>query len=366
MEKETKTGKGERNGALDLIRIAACCGILYLHYRSYLCPGGVYWGDMLLSPENSGIDLRCFVEVFFVISGFLMFPYIERIRKKAGVLDFMRPRLWRMLPLLALGAVLYQFLSWRLFVSGADVNYTQSSLWGLLSSALGVQEGWSFINTRINPESWYVNILLLCYLIFYILVRLGEKTRTDCCWGFVFMILLGAACVSQEWELPFLGYMAGRGYQAFFTGLLLAVYLKRKPSGRGRYIVSGLILAVYLLYHIFAPELLVFGKFYLVSFFVAPALIVIAEAEPVRKAFGRKAISSFAKITFACYVLHTCTLLGIRYLAILLGLKMDYPHEVMLLTYMMTALAVGALAYFTVERPFARIGKGNSTKKIEK
>ena len=361
MEKVCEKKRQERNGALDLIRIIACTGILYLHYRTYLSPDGVLWGDTLITAENSGIDLRCFVEVFFVISGYLIYPHIERIKKKAGVLDFMRPRLWRILPMLVLGTLLYQFLSWRLLATGEAVSYTQSTLWGMISSGLGVQEGWSFINTHINPESWFLDVLLLCYLFFYILVRLGEKTKINCCWGFAFMVLLGASCVSRESELPFLGYMAGRGYEALFGGVLLAIFLKEKNTGKQKYVVSVIILAVYLLYHIFAPWLLVFGKYYLMAFFVAPALIVIAESETAKKCFHWKGYSSFAKITFSTYVLHTCTLLGIRNLTQIIGINVDYSHEALLVAYILIAYFCGTLAYFAVERPLSsRIKRKNA------
>lgn len=357
MSEGEKTISKTRNGALDFIRIVACCGILYLHYRSYLSPGGVFWGNTLITDENSGIDLRCFVEVFFVLSGYLMYPYIEKIREKAGVLDFMRPRLWRFVPMLALGTILYQFLSWRLLRAGENVSYSQSSLWGMIASSFGVQEGWSFINVHMNPEAWFIDVLLLCYLFFYIAVRLGKKTGTDCCWGFAFMVLLGAACVSREWELPFLGYMEGRGYQAFFGGLLLAVWLKNRSCGKMKYFISAVILGIYTLYHFFAPWLLLFGKFYLVAFFVAPALIIVAEAEPVRKLFRGKFFPALGKLTFSTYILHACTLLAIRYFFVLMDFDVDYSHEVMFMAYLIVAFLFGALAYFGLERPLAGIGK---------
>lgn len=341
----------QRNGALDLLRVISCCGILYLHYRSYVSPDGVYWGDTLITAENSGIDLRCFVEVFFVLSGYLMYSYVERIGNGMKFGSYIAPKLWRILPILSIGTVVYQLLSYRLFSCGQDISYAQSSLWGIISSSLGVQEGWGFLNAHINPESWFLDVLILCYIWTYILVRICKKAGADPRWGFGLMIFVGAACVSRESSFPFFGYMAGRGYEAYFTGLLLAFYLKSEKKKRTGYLVAFAILAIYLLYHIFWPWLLLFGKFYLVAFFVAPALIVLAESEAARKLLSWKGFGTIGKITFATYVFHTVTLLGIRNLAVSFGLIIDFGHEIMLISYVFCAFAIGALAYLLVEKP---------------
>lgn len=354
----------ERNGALDLIRIVACLGILYLHFRSYVSPGGVYWGDVLVTADNSGVDLRCFVEIFFVMSGYLMYSYVKRISEGMGFGEYFCPKLWRILPLLAVATVVYQLLAHNLLMLGADVSYSQSSLWGMLSSAFGVQEGWSFINSHINPEAWFLDVLLLCYLFTYIIVNICNRFGVDNRWGFGIMIFLGAACVSRESELPFLGYMAGRGYESYFAGMMLAAFLNKKSAGKKEYLISFLILIVYALYHVFRPELLVFGKFYLVAFLVAPALIVIAQIPAVRKVFSWKGLAAAGKVTFATYVFHTCTLLGIRNLAEYFGVTIDYGHEVMLIAYIICAFVVGTLAYLLVERPV--INLRNKSQKTER
>lgn len=60
------------------------------------------------------------------------------------------------------------------FYSGT-FNFGNHSLWTILLSALGVQDGWFAIKAGINNPTWYISVLLLCYIVLYLLVTISER-----------------------------------------------------------------------------------------------------------------------------------------------------------------------------------------------
>lgn len=45
----------------------------------------------------------------------------------------------------------------------------QTTLWGTIIASLGIQDGWALPNPCVNNPTWYISVLLLCYIIFTLL-----------------------------------------------------------------------------------------------------------------------------------------------------------------------------------------------------
>ena len=93
------TVTNQRDGALDFLKIVATAIIIMHHYtqvmhhytqdvyvsgKGFFFHGTFYWGRM--------------VELFFIISGYLMYQYEEKIRSGETFLSFYAKRALRLLP----------------------------------------------------------------------------------------------------------------------------------------------------------------------------------------------------------------------------------------------------------------------------
>ena len=96
-----------RQYSLDFIKIIATIFIIFHHYQQFICgvldSGVNYYGGIF----NFGY----MVELFFILSGYFMYPYIEKIKHGLSFKKFFGARYIRLIPLVAIAAFGYQFLS---------------------------------------------------------------------------------------------------------------------------------------------------------------------------------------------------------------------------------------------------------------
>lgn len=353
-------GKNDSNNnriySLDFIRVIACVGICWLHYRLFLCPQGVFFGNRLINEEELGWEFKFFVEVFFGLSGYLSYSQIEKIRQGRSFSQYYKTKLIRILPMLAIGTILYEIMVALMVKNGRCIrdDFSTPSLWGILSSCFGVQEGWGFVSSRINMESWYLDVLLLCFAFFYFIVWISKKLDVNVNIILGVMVIIGCTASSYSFSIPFLNSQDGRGYEAFFTGVLLAAHVSRKGVRIKDTIIAGCILFVYGIYHVFWPELLFFGRYHLMALLVTPALILFMESPIMKKIFLWKCWGTLGKITFCTYILHVVLIFAIFNLETKLNLSIDYAHEVMLIAFIILAFTIGAVAYFVIEKPVTK------------
>lgn len=177
----------ERNYGLDFKKIVATILIVFHHYQQDL------------NVEFSGINFfggkfyfGYLVELFFLISGFLMFNYIERIKQGLDFKSFFINRVKRLLPLVAIAAILYECLIYFYFrIFGEKFLEQGLNFFGTIISILGIQAGWSFENPMINNPMWYISVLILCYILFYISTKISILKKINCVYLYVILVFLG-------------------------------------------------------------------------------------------------------------------------------------------------------------------------------
>ena len=204
----------ERIYSLDVLRIMATVCILFHHFQQ----NSNLKFDTGINYFFGWFGFGYMVELFFVLSGFFTCKGFSNV-KKMSFAQWIRKRYLRLIPLVALSVIVYELLV-LVYVSVLQDTYFGSTinLWGALITALGVQDGWVFINPVINNPVWYISVLLLCYIIFYFITYVSEKCNVTPVYGFVIMILIGCAVGNYNINLPFLNLGASRGYYSFFSG----------------------------------------------------------------------------------------------------------------------------------------------------
>ena len=342
----------ERDYSFDFIKIIATIFIIFYHYQQVL---GIYFENGI-NFFNGKFYFGYVVELFFVLSGLFMYSYIEKIQKGVTFPKFYLKRLGRLFPLLTVGAISYEILQVIYqHVYQSSWFGTTTTFWGTIISAFGIQDGWALPNPCVNNPTWYISVLMLCYVIFYFLVYIAKRLDLKVQYLFVFMIFLGMGINTYGINLPFLNASSCRGYYAFFFGLLLAEFLEKHDVGKVDAIISAIMIMVITLLIIFKYDFMALGINYIMTFIYYPALILLCRSKSVSKILNRKIIGKLGRISFDSFIWHVPLFL-VMYICIKVfnwNLKLD--SYVIMICYAAFCYIVGTISYYIIERPTAKL-----------
>ena len=215
--------KDSRKVLPDIIRIILTAAVLFHHYQQ-LTGTFFYRG---INFYGGKIYFGYIVEAFFLMSGFFMVPYIAKIQDKMSFPEFYGKRLIRLIPSMIVSVILYDVFLY-VFVNFADghIRYPEKiNVFGSIITALGMGNWCITKDFEINAVSWYVSVLLLCYIVMYVLTFISKKTKIPV--AILFLIPMAAGVIriyGMEFSnIPFFNPRIGRGYIHFFGGLQLGI-----------------------------------------------------------------------------------------------------------------------------------------------
>ena len=339
-----------RDHALDFIKVVAILLIVFHHYQQ---DSGAYF-DWGINFYHGNFYFGYVVELFFILSGMFMLPYIKRIGDGLTLKRFYLKRALRLLPLVAIAACAYEFMVliyWHTFHERLfDKTF---DLWGIVIDSLGVQDGWVFANPGVNNPTWYVSVLLLCYLVFYLTTTLAHRLKVSPYYLYGAVVLWGIAINTYELDLPFMTYTSGRGYWAFFTGVLLAAAFKARPNLPKPLVgICAFILVTFPALIHFRPD--IESLRYLLVFIFYPSLIVIARVPQVNRLFEFKWIETLSKVSFDVYIWHVVCLQAVLYVTRLLSINPHFSSHLTMLAFAAFTFAVGAVSFYCIEQPITK------------
>lgn len=347
----------KRSYSLDVLRIIATILIIFHHYQQVT--GAYFEGH--INFFNGRFYFGYIVEFFFLLSGNFMYRYVEKVSKGLPFKEFFVPRVLRLLPLVFASSVVEQaFLGIykATCAGGTGFDSVSISIWGVVLNALGLQSGWAFNSYLINNPTWYISVLLLCYIVFYLLTYLSKRWQIPHTYLFAFMVLLGCGVQTYGLNLPFLNGSSCRGYYAFFFGVLLAEWLEKLNAAKRYqniyiYIFWGSIMSVAFLLcmMVYKWEWVAGGINYLMTFWFYPALIIIFSSRPVAKLFDHKFIGTLGKITYDTYIWHNPNFLLLYIIPAITGRSWNLLTARAMLIYTAVAFVMGAVSYYALERP---------------
>jgi len=242
-----KSEETRRKSALDILRIVATILIVFHHYQQVI---GDFPGSSI-SFYSGGFYFGYMVEFFFVLSGFLMYRYVDKIKEGMKLGSFIGKRALRLLPSVFLSSLGFYLLH-IVYVAIHHNSWLEvyPHWWEVIINGLGLQAGWFFNANRLNFPLWYVSVLLLCYFWFYFLTWISKKTKIPKEAFYFTMIVIGLVlkvCLARGIivHIPFFNGYSLRGYIAFYFGLLVACYL-RKWKRIDLYLVPCISLGIFL------------------------------------------------------------------------------------------------------------------------
>lgn len=343
-----------RNYGLDFLKIIATTIIVFHHFQQVVVDYGLatdmskmkwyvgdfYWGNV--------------VELFFVISGYLSYRYVDVIKKKEISLKyFWVKRIVRLAPMLFFGAVVYE-INTALFKKIFGSYFSDNSVkpFGVILDIIGIQDGWVFHSPGVNNPTWYCSVLMLCYIVFYIITSLSSRIHYDELYSYVFVCLLGCGIKNYDINLPFLNSLSARGFYAFFAGIILARFLYEKKINKVTFIISGFIFGAFIIAYSLWPFL--FSEYnlpILLSFVIYPALIIFISSDYLQCIFSSRVFGLFGRASYDVFIIHGPMLPFIFLAPIVINKTIDVNSRWSLIIFALLMWIIGIILYLAYEKP---------------
>ena len=298
------------------------------------------------------------VELFFMLSGFLMsYNYKNRI-KNYGFIDFAKRKIGKLiLPVFVvnLWSLVNNLLIQALVQKTPMLSF---NIWKLLISTIPVHTGWIESQTKIglpmNGTMWFVDVLILCYVIYYIIGRFSNSNDQYIIFCII-MACLGYACITYNWEIPFLYNASGRGYAPFFFGALLYEIICALHKDKARYLALVLLLVsgCGFLVRVFVGIENAYGDFYkYIIYILCPAAIFSAlYISPIKRFLSTRVMVNLGMTSMGIYFVHDNLFRSINLINIINGNKYDFKSIYYLPVFILLAI-IGGLIW---ARVFQRI-----------
>ena len=280
---------------IDVMRFIASVAIVLCHSCEFLVPRA-----MREANHRQTEGLTIFVDVFFVISGFVIaYVYAERMRSLRDFGTFMQRRFGRLMPLhlatLAVMAALYAVL----LQLRVPLN-TQPSLSArcLIEGALLVHAWIGCGGQPPNGVNWSISAEMAAYLLFPLLLITLRAPRV------ARVAVLGALFAFAIWQLDGLvplseSFSAWRAVPAFYLGMV--VWAERDafavPGWLGPAAIA-LALVTMLASFALVPRPVIVMLAYLTA-----VSALLADTVPVRSALIKR-LAPLGQLTYSVYMLH--------------------------------------------------------------
>tara|TARA_Y200000002_G_scaffold374473_1_gene375260 strand:- start:802 stop:1809 length:1008 start_codon:yes stop_codon:yes gene_type:complete len=316
---------------LDLLRGISGYGVAICHFYAF-----IYKNEFL--EYLSFI----FVEFFFVLSGFVLFPQLIKILEdKKNLIIFYKRRWLRTLPLFFICLILIS-LMFEKFLSLDFFKYF-----------FFIQDiAPNFLETSYYPVVWSLSIEEFFYLIFpiFLLFLNKENYLKRCLYLFLFLVLLKIFYISY-FDAFFIRTGTLLRFDAILLGFLLRyVYLKLDFM---KSILISLFLSflyVFLKDFILLNQNILFIKFsFIILLQVLSSFILIffLKIEFLTKfVFFKKISILISKQTYSVYLLHMIFI----YLLIDLNLNAAIKFTI----YVFLLIALSTITYYFVEKPILK------------
>jgi peptidoglycan/LPS O-acetylase OafA/YrhL len=185
MEKNTleKISQGRENN-LNLVRLVAALMVMYMH--AFALGNGELEQDIMYTLTfHKALSGQVGVDIFFVISGFLIYRSYDRGNKVGKYLKARFLRIWPLLGLFILSTAfifgpMFSVLDRSTYFAGHETGHVGTYLLNLIfiSGANRLPGVFSFhANQSANGSIWTLQHEVLCYLIVLVMVPLFRKHK---------------------------------------------------------------------------------------------------------------------------------------------------------------------------------------------
>ena len=342
-----------RFSGIDLVKVIATILILLHHYQQIF----EFWQEGKLNFFNGNFNFSLMVDVFFIVSGFLMQNSNARGQLTFG--KFFKRKYFRFFPICFLATSFCTVMQWaylltfhHFFLDNLPGN--PIGIWNYIVGISLFHTGWG-INIGLPPDSptWYISVLLICYIVFWMANDIEMKAKFSANVIYVFMIILGINIRTKGWNFALLNNNTARGYICFFIGAILYQILLNYEKVMQRIIiilvlvlVLGIITKQAGFYSYFRDDL-----YYILVFLIFPGIIsVFYSTKWIDRIGSTKLISILSRSSFEAFVWHVPLLQVINFVICFFNIQMIHNYLTMSL-FVVIVLAISVLLYKYLELP---------------
>ncbi len=339
---------------LNLYRfLAAAMVAFFFHYRIVLGDSpfaGTTVGDFL--NANGGYV----VELFFIISGFVAYnAYLKRISD--GTLkfkEFIIGRIKRMYPTLIISVTVVFVLMWLGYAIWDTplIKDSATSPFAFILNMLGLNGGIiaesAFVS--VNGPSWYVSVLMVCYLLFFVISLFSHKSEGGAIVLFIVVIIIGLFVYLNPVNLPFLSLSCARGYIYFFIGVIWAK-IQSRLSFKGS-IITCVLSVVMILMFVFAyyHDLLYQESLEVGLCIVLPLVLIGLNVSGFNKICDNRPVRFLGNISYGIFMWNIPTFVCVRLIEQTAGIDFDYGNIWVYLAIVVINIIAGTLSYEFIEK----------------
>lgn len=288
-----------------------------------------------------------FVEMFFVISGMLfIIAYRDKIKsyinsansntsesstvkmtKKYRLGTFMFSRYKRIFPLIIITSI-YMYIIGLILIKNTGLLWSAGTtdIKDLIINVLIGGEsilGWK---KTLNGPVWYAQILMICYALAYLVTYLESKIQKPLVniVSYTILVILGISMRSMDCNYPLWNVDLSRGLIAFFTGMLLGIFLqyfdKIKPTLKLIIrLIALAIIGIILFLVAFKSEIISPITTYVALFLFPEVIVLLYDVRWLNNIFSNKFSDKLGAISFGIYLwnfpilitLHTLIVTGV-------------------------------------------------------
>lgn len=330
---------------VQLLRGVAAFLVVFQHYLLMALNNG-YAAEGWSRTEFGKVG----VDIFFVISGFIMESSVASAHSNKNPASFLTRRAIRILPL-CWAMTLLAVLACALVGNGPALNVTP---WRVLTSLLMLPDGIGSLSpaSYVISSAWTLTYEIWFYILFAGLLAQRPNARLL---GLA-VIFAGVCALSLVWPpTSQIGQIVTDPLLfEFLAGCLLANLSRRRVEISSPLVSALMILAacgflyVALNREIATPRLLVYGM---------PAIAVVAAvvlAKRVGVPAAAQPLAWSGDISYSLYLSHFFTMAIFQRLVVKLDLAATMPPSLIALLFFAMAVGVAAVSYSLIEQPSRR------------
>ena len=280
------------------------------------------------------------VECFFIISGFVTALGLE-LKPFVSFRKWMAGKCIRLYPMAVLSVVVTAivYLLYRICLGNFPEGIT-IGLWQLLNSITLTFAGGGTgnIDLGINNPLWYLCVLLICYVFVYIVNWISLRMNFNVKYLYFALMIAGISAVTYKLNIPFFNLATGRGYSAFFLGMLFYYIYKNIPK---KILITYSILCFVLCGICAVYKNGIDDQWGIFTFMIWPSVLIILLS--CERFFSRESFHTLGAISFEMYLWHVPGLYAFIIFKSILKLNISSFLEMIFFTIIMIIISFGML-----------------------
>ena len=348
-KKEIKKSKG-----INLLKFI--CSILIAciyHYKNDFPVGKLFDKNIFLKViSNYGFLL---VELFFIISGYLFYVSYNKkiINKKINFNSFIKKRYKRLIPLAALTSIIMFILEYTYFKFFKEYWILKNNnIISLIYQVTGIQYWTNIQDSSLNNVTWYISVLLLCYIVYFFITKYSKKVGNLI---YIYSLILFVILMTFSINIPFINYYTLRGLIAFGIGIIVAIIIENNDLKKISNATIPVLIVVFILTCIFKNEIMGYIVFYL-DFIIYPCLLInILRFEFLLKRIDIKTTELLSNISFGIYLWNLPIQLLFYIIFKISKIKIDYSNIYVFIIQIIIHIIVGIISYKYIEKNIKEI-----------